>query len=794
MSTKTTLKRLALVTVAALGLGVVSSVAPATAATSFNATYTAPSVYETQAALVGSGGTVANVGSITVNLATLNTALTAGTDSATVSIAAATGADSTAQGKNDAFLAALSLSKTVSGTTASNLDTAGTGYNALNNGTVTLDGPNPLSVSVTPTAGSYSVSSGRAHLNVNRALLATTHSGGVVTVTLTVSSAGLIQTYASTITLTIGTKAGTATTAVTTGTVAPGGTVTATHTQPYTNVPANEAVTATWDLTDTIATANGEPTFSVTAVVTGGSATLVRTTATRITATLLKNALTGSMSVTYTLTATVPATAAAGETVSVGSWMWTVQPYTPTYSYSTASLAVGSNGYYEVTGDGILWGSAAIAAGKSADVTILQKDQNAATITAAAFAKTVTATITGKGSLDAVSGADVVVKTKSWSVANSSLTSGTTVVSVYPEGVSGEGTLSISVNGVAVKSYTMRFFGDATEVTATLLRPVGSTLGAVNGVDGSATSVTNNLAAGTTSSVTATTAAAVAVVVKDANGYAIPTASAPIATSSNLTVVSSAARLFIDSGISDAEDAEFSAGTFVQHYSYTTVAGSTSGASSDLTFTYVNAAGTALVSPVVKAKVGGVLAKTVMTLDKATYAPGSVARLTVTGTDAAGNAAYDGIDVIAGGVESTLAFTAPTSMKLKDGTKYADVFAPASPGTWTITAYDAAGREFTASATISNLAAEAKAAGEAATAAAEAATDAASEATDAANAATDAANAAAEAADAATAAAQDSADAVAALSTQVSEMVAALKKQITALTNLVIKIQKKVKA
>jgi len=79
-------------------------------------------------------------------------------------------------------------------------------------------------------------------------------------------------------------------------------------------------------------------------------------------------------------------------------------------------------------------------------------------------------------------------------------------------------------------------------------------------------------------------------------------------------------------------------------------------------------------------------------------------------------------------------------------------------------------------------------------AAAQSASDAAAEATDAANAATDAANAAAEAADAATAAAQDAADAVAALSTQVSEMVDALKKQITALTNLVIKIQKKVKA
>jgi hypothetical protein len=76
----------------------------------------------------------------------------------------------------------------------------------------------------------------------------------------------------------------------------------------------------------------------------------------------------------------------------------------------------------------------------------------------------------------------------------------------------------------------------------------------------------------------------------------------------------------------------------------------------------------------------------------------------------------------------------------------------------------------------------------------QAATDAAAEATDAANAATDAANAAAEAADAATAAAQDAADAVAALSAQVASLISGLKSQLTALTNLVIKIQKKVKA
>jgi len=82
----------------------------------------------------------------------------------------------------------------------------------------------------------------------------------------------------------------------------------------------------------------------------------------------------------------------------------------------------------------------------------------------------------------------------------------------------------------------------------------------------------------------------------------------------------------------------------------------------------------------------------------------------------------------------------------------------------------------------------------AATSTASDAVDAANEATDAANAATDAANAAAEAADAATAAAQDAQAAVAALAAQVADLIAGLKAQITALTNLVVKIQKKVKA
>jgi hypothetical protein len=83
---------------------------------------------------------------------------------------------------------------------------------------------------------------------------------------------------------------------------------------------------------------------------------------------------------------------------------------------------------------------------------------------------------------------------------------------------------------------------------------------------------------------------------------------------------------------------------------------------------------------------------------------------------------------------------------------------------------------------------------EAANAAADAATQAAEEAAAAAQDATDAALDATTAAEAAGALAQEAVDAVAELSAQVTTLIDALKKQITTLTNLVIKIQKKVKA
>jgi trimeric autotransporter adhesin len=159
---------------------------------------------------------------------------------------------------------------------------------------------------------------------------------------------------------------------------------------------------------------------------------------------------------------------------------------------------------------------------------------------------------------------------------------------------------------------------------------------------------------------------------------------------------------------------------------------------------------------------------------------GGGATLTSFTTDAAGSFTFQGTSTVAAGGAGSFRVTAPSSVHFASAAGFVD--------TTPVNADLAAGSN---SATV---AVTFSAGDNLSEANAQAAADAAAEATDAANAATDAANAAAEAADAATAAAQDAADAVAALSTQVTELVSALRKQITSLTNLVIKIQRKVRA
>jgi trimeric autotransporter adhesin len=199
-----------------------------------------------------------------------------------------------------------------------------------------------------------------------------------------------------------------------------------------------------------------------------------------------------------------------------------------------------------------------------------------------------------------------------------------------------------------------------------------------------------------------------------------------------------------------------------------------------------------LISAGVDIEVTGKTAKTVtMSFDKTSYAPGEKMTLTVSAVDANGRPVADGSRALL--AASATANILPNgtlpaaSVDLVSGKAEYTLYAPASAGELTITAKEGTDTDSTTKAAITATTSVVNPGAEAATAAAELAEAAAQDATDAALDAT-------EAATLAGALAQEAVDAVADLSTQVATLIAALKKQITTLTNLVIKIQKKVRA
>ena len=459
-----------------------------------------------------------------------------------------------------------------------------------------------------------------------------------------------------------------------------------------------------------------------------------------------------------------------------------------TYNYSTVTVDAANNGWEAV--DSTIY--APSTAGTVADstniaaVTVSQFAANNAAILAGT-AKAVTATLTGVGSLTPSSSAGT---SRTYEV-RAAAGIGTETFKVYADGRAGTGSIAFAVDGVLVKTATIKFYGAATKVEAVPFYTIGRE---GNGITGYATGVLDSAAytgsagnyAGLAVTPTADNDTAIGVLVTDALGTPVP-ASVTVS-SSNPGVIVPSTTSFLDSGASTL----YSAGVWYRHFAFDTAPNSKSGQTATLTFTVTLANGTTLTATQALT-VGGARYTETLSFDKTAYNAGDQMFVTRKAVDAAGNPVYDGA-------------TAPaiTFNKATSGTIGASIYvggvavvssrptayAPATTG-----AFEARMTGVTAGATsVITATATVEATGTAAEATAQAAADAAAEATDAANAATDAANSAAEAADAATAAAQDAADAVAALATQVATYISNLRKQITALTNLVIKIQKKVRA
>ena len=333
------------------------------------------------------------------------------------------------------------------------------------------------------------------------------------------------------------------------------------------------------------------------------------------------------------------------------------------------------------------------------------------------------------------------------SVTTAAATAATNDYYVFANGEVGSASLTVTVGGTLVSTKTITFNGVAASMTAALTTGQNTWI-APNG--------TATLTIGS----------------KDSAGNAstnTPTITATSATTTVATVVATSNTLVTITGVA--------VGTSV-----ITIADSAATATST---TY-----TVTVAPAASATLP------TLTFDKAEYMPGELMTITV-GAAAADNASFAAFTanptVSVNVITTTNPFTSG-AVALVSGKATWKAYAPITPGPVVITATSGSG----SSATAATVTATATVVSDGV---AQAAVDAASEAIDAANAATDAANAAAEAADAATAAAQDAADAVAALSVAVTAQIDALKaqneslrKQLIALTNLIIKIQKKVKA
>jgi trimeric autotransporter adhesin len=341
-------------------------------------------------------------------------------------------------------------------------------------------------------------------------------------------------------------------------------------------------------------------------------------------------------------------------------------------------------------------------------------------------------------------------------------------VQVWSNGTAGKATITLTtISGLLLGTETVSFFGPVTKIAQVQAIPLS--IGRAGGFS---------------------TTGAFDIAATDALGTAV----------TGLTVQGISSDSNVISSVTVTADAT-SPGDYL--VDYTTSASAKSGDKATITFRVQDPAVTtsvAYLTTTANVTIGGSVNKITVTTDKTSYAPGEQMIVTVTAVDASGNPVADGRPVptlssnktvtglstsfpatFTGGKADSIARSAVTGL----ATTTYRVFAPASSGEFSIyadyTDAASASQRVTATATVAD-------------ASIDAATDAANEATDAANAATDAALAAADAADAATAAAQDASDAVAALSASVSKLISSLRAQITSLTNLVIKIQKKVRA
>jgi len=276
------------------------------------------------------------------------------------------------------------------------------------------------------------------------------------------------------------------------------------------------------------------------------------------------------------------------------------------------------------------------------------------------------------------------------------------VVTVYPcsDGTAGTGTITIKVTDTAGASFTLGvvnvLYTDSAKnlslvaTNYTIAPELGGDLGRY------ATMATRNASTKIPATVLKTT---------DAAGSAVSHANTVSGKSSNTAVLTG--------GTCEVDDGDTTYGSggdgFYNCY-VTSATAAKSGDTATITWRVLSSDGVTYTElAAVTYTIGGKIAKEVLTLNKAAFAPGEAMTLTVTATDAAGKPAYDGQAVFAAQTTSSMTITGlPTTTLLTKGgtavTKANTLFAPSTAGAFTIfgTGTDAAAAALSVAGSVDN--------------------------------------------------------------------------------------------
>ena len=259
---------------------------------------------------------------------------------------------------------------------------------------------------------------------------------------------------------------------------------------------------------------------------------------------------------------------------------------------------------------------------------------------------------------------------------NAVATAGYAAIGIWGDGTSGTGTITVSVTDKVSLATTVL----ATKTVSWYGAVATLSATVLQGIATPGVANGNNTQNAATQATLALTPAVV-VVAKDANGVVVP-ALAVVGTSADVSIIASSTTAGAVNGTTDKNGPGY--------YNFAVTGGAAANVGKSTTVVYSTVVGaTTIKSAPVTISLAGTPSTVTLTVDKSSYTPGAPVSVVVTAKDAAGNAAADGtyLNMFAGASTLGGAFTGATpgaSVALVGGKATYAAFAPGSSGTYTI--------------------------------------------------------------------------------------------------------------